>query len=47
MILVCRRERKRSERGEKKKVSPSLGEVGEEAVIGFWLYHNKNSPDPP
>ena len=20
---------------------------GEEAVVGFWLYHNKNSPDPP
>ena len=23
------------------------GGVGEEAVVGFWLYHNKNSPDPP
>ena len=23
------------------------GGVGEEAVVGFWLYRNKNSPDPP
>ena len=59
MILVSRRERKRSERGKKKRFPqpdssavsitshylPSGGGgggVGEEAVVGFWLYHNKN-----
>lgn len=63
MILVSRRgrERKRSERGKKKKRFPQpdssavsitshylpSGGGWEEAVVGFWLYHNKNSPDPP
>ena len=65
MILVSRRgrERKRSERGKKKRFpQPDSSAVsitshylpsgggwggGKEAVVGFWLYHNKNSPDPP
>ena len=65
MILVSRWERKRSERGKKKRFPqpdssavsitshylPSGGGGGgggrREAVVGFWLYHNKNSSDPP